>query len=179
MLKAEEQKEKEAVEGAEPAVPPADETQPAAEDKDKDTTTTTPKSKKTTLLGKGIFNRIFSPRRDLQKSFTLDGDEAGLAYSVEAEGQILAAADNTEFRGSSKTASLDSKGRIPKSLTTGADRSEMVGVVSDTVATDTGRCVSCIAAIKLYKQCVCCLVELHVQKFSHIFDKTFFSVLRF
>lgn len=67
----------------------------------------------------------------------MDGDdrEGVISYSVEGEGQIMAA--DTEWR--SKTASLDSKGRIPKSSTTGADRTEMVAVVADS-ATDTDKC---------------------------------------
>jgi len=137
-MKAEEQKEKDAVDGTEAAVesrPLTDDTQPGADDTA--TTTTTPKTKKT-LLGKKSFFRIFSPRRDMQKSLTMDADDrgAGAAFSVEAEGQVVAS--DTDWR-SAKTASLDSKGRIPKSSTTGADRGDMVGVVADT-ATDTGRC---------------------------------------
>ena len=129
--KQDDQKEKEAVDANEPVEhrPTADDSQLSADD------SSTPKSKKS-LLGKGIF-RIFSPRRDLQKSLTMDADgrDGVISYSVEGEGQIMAT--DTEWR--SKTASLDSKGRIPKSSTTGADQTEMVAVVADT-STDTGRC---------------------------------------
>ena len=131
--KQEEPKEKEAVDANETAESrqTADDSQLSADDKE----SSTPKGKKS-LLGKGIF-RIFSPRRDLQKSLTMDADdrEGVISYSVEGEGQIMAA--DTEWR--SKTASLDSKGRIPKSSTTGADRTEMVAVVADSV-TDTDKC---------------------------------------
>jgi len=130
--KQDETKEKEAdgMEKSEVRQTSADDSQVTADDKD----ASTPKSKKS-LLGKGIF-RIFSPRSDLQKSMTMDGNEEVISYSVEGEGQIMAS--DTDWR-SNKTASLDSKGRIPKSATTGADRSEMVAVVADSV-TDTGRC---------------------------------------
>jgi len=130
--KQEEQKEKEPVDAnVLVETRQTDDSQLSAEDKD----SSTPKSKKS-LLGKGIF-RIFSPRRDLQKSLTMDGDDRDgvISYSVEGEGQIMAS--DTEWR--SKTASLDSKGRIPKSLTTGADQTEMVAVVADTT-TDTDKC---------------------------------------
>jgi len=130
--KPEEQKEKEAADGMEPADgrQTADDSQQSADDKE----SATPKSKKT-FLGKGIF-RIFSPRRDLQKSLTMDGSdrEAVISYSVEGEGQIMAS--DSEWR--SKTASLDSKGRMPKSSTTGADQTELVGVIADS-SIDTGK----------------------------------------
>jgi len=123
--KAEEPKGKEAVDGNETVEsrPAADDTQLSAEDKD----SSTPKSKKS-LLGKGIL-RIFSPRRDLHKSLTMDADdrEGIITYSVEGEGQVMAA---------DKTASLDSKGRIPKSSTTGADRTETVAVIADSTDAD-------------------------------------------
>jgi len=135
--KPDDQKEKEketaAVDGGNESVgsrPSADDAQPSADEKD----SSTPKSKKS-LLGKGIF-RLFSPRRDLQKSQTMDGERV-ISYSVEGEGQIMAA--DTDCR--SKTASLDSKGRMPKSLTTGADRSsEMVEVVAADTSADLDRC---------------------------------------
>lgn len=74
---------------------PADESQLSADDDD----AWTPKSRKLLLLG----NDIFSPRRgDLQKSLSTDatderdGGGAGvIAYSVEGDGQIVAADEST------------------------------------------------------------------------------------
>lgn len=128
--KQDEPRDKESADGNETVEsrPAADDSQLSVED------SSTPKSKKS-FLGKGIL-RLFSPRRDLQKSLTMDADdrEGVITYSVEGEGQIMAA-DMENWR--SKTASLDSKGRIPKSSTTGADQSEMVAVIADV---DSGKC---------------------------------------
>ena len=70
----------------EPRAVPADDSQQLSESKD----LSTPKSKKPLQLGKSILGRLFSPRRDLHKSLTMDADDraAGVAYSVDSSGQV-------------------------------------------------------------------------------------------
>ena len=70
----------------EPRAVPADDSQQLIDSKD----SSTPKSKKSLQLGKSILGRLFSPRRDLHKSLTMDADDraAGVAYSVDSSGQV-------------------------------------------------------------------------------------------